>query len=152
MSEDKGRPTKYREEYNTIAERLALGGYSDERIAQVLGVSKQTFYEWQKKHPDFLDCLMKGKELAVAEVSVSLFKRAKGYETEEVRQEIDPATKTITKITKTKKKIPPDTSAATLFLKAKNPKHWNVKQEVDVTSSDGSMTPRTLDSFYEKSE
>lgn len=152
MSEDKGRPTKYREEYNDIAKRLAIGGYSDKNIAEILGVAEQNFHLWKKRYPDFRESLNEGRAMVVANIAKSMYQRAVGYKTEEVREKVDPVTGEVIERVVTKKKIPAETGAASLMLKAKAPDIYNRKQEVDITSSDGSMTPRTLDSFYEKSE
>lgn len=147
-----GRPTLYREELNETARKLATAGYSDEKIADFIGVSKQTFYDWQKKHPEFLDSLSKGKQLLVASIARSMCQRAMGYATEEIREKVDPATNLVLERNIIKKRIPADVGAATLLLKAKAPEIYNRRQEIDVISSDGSMAARTLESFYESAE
>lgn len=50
-----GRPTDYRAEYcDLLAEHFAEG-YSFESFGGVVGVSKQTLYNWCEAHPEFLD-------------------------------------------------------------------------------------------------
>lgn len=62
----------------------ARSGLSDEQIAKNVGVSRSTLNEWKKKYPDISDTLKKEKEVADFEVENALFRRATGYEHEEV--------------------------------------------------------------------
>src|ERR1700722_12950706 len=74
-----GRPTKYSDEYPAQAYKLAMLGMTDEQIASFFQISKQTLYDWQAAHPEFLDSIARGKIPADAETAVSLYKRANGY-------------------------------------------------------------------------
>ena len=62
----------------------ARSGLSDEQIAKNVGVSRSTLNEWKKKYPDISDTLKKEKEVADFEVENALFRRATGYEHEEI--------------------------------------------------------------------
>lgn len=59
-----------------LVEGWARDGLTDEQIANNLGISKDTFYEYKKKHPDFSDSLKKGKEIVDYEVENALLKSA----------------------------------------------------------------------------
>lgn len=50
-----GRPTKFKEEYCEMLEKHLEEGLSFEAFAGVLGVCKQTLYEWEDNFPQFLD-------------------------------------------------------------------------------------------------
>lgn len=50
-----GRPTKYNKKYCQQLIEFAKTGKSYEAFAGFLGVSKQTIYDWEKRHPEFLD-------------------------------------------------------------------------------------------------
>ena len=50
-----GRPTEYKPEYIEELLRYAQTGKSYRAFAGFIGVSHQTLYDWEKKHPEFLD-------------------------------------------------------------------------------------------------
>ena len=61
---ERGRPTKYTKD---IAETLAdqfKDGQSVIEVCGQIGITKDTFYEWVKKYPDFSDSYKKGLELS----------------------------------------------------------------------------------------
>ncbi|MWN31004.1 MULTISPECIES: hypothetical protein [unclassified Gilliamella] len=135
------RPTNYREEYAEQARKLCLLGYTDKQLADFFNVSEQTINTWKTKHPQFLESIKKGKEIADVEVVESLYKRAIGIEYEEVELKTDGKNKSKRVI---KKLIPPDTTAQIFWLKNRQPHKWRDKQEIDHQSSDGSMSPKQV--------
>jgi DNA-binding XRE family transcriptional regulator len=134
--EDSGRPTKYKEEYAEQVYKLCLLGATDKEMADIIGVSEQTFNAWKGKHKEFMESLTRGKDLADAEIAKSLYHRAKGYEHKEtiVATYQGQITDTMDVI----KHYPPDTPAATLWLKNRQPEKWRDKVEVD-QKTDGSI-------------
>lgn len=55
MAKEVGRPTVMTEAVvNKLEEVFAIGG-SDEEACFYAGISKQTLYDYQKKHPEFID-------------------------------------------------------------------------------------------------
>jgi len=130
-----GRPTKYDEKYNNQAYKLCLLGATDKEIADFLQVDEATLNRWKIEHKEFRESLTRGKIGADANIAKSLYHRAKGYEHKE----------TITatfqgKITDTMevvKHYPPDTPAATLWLKNRQPKLWRDKQDIEMTGPNG---------------
>lgn len=56
-----GRPTKYLKEYDEKLIEHMDGGLSYESFAGAIGVSKQTIYDWEKKHKTFLDAKSLGR-------------------------------------------------------------------------------------------
>ena len=74
---------KYQEWLETekliLVEGWARDGLTDVQIAEKIGISKQTFYDWKKKYIDFSDSLKRGKEVVDREVENALLKRALGY-------------------------------------------------------------------------
>lgn len=100
-------------------------GLTDEQIAKNMGVNKTTLYDWMKKFPDISNSIKKGKAPIDFEVENALFKRAIGYEYEEVEtiiEEIDG--KQRKRIKKIKKVALPETSAMIFWLKNRKPKEW----------------------------
>lgn len=56
-----GRPTKYDKKYCDVVIDYMSRGYSKEACAGAIGISKNTLYEWAKKHEDFKDAISIGE-------------------------------------------------------------------------------------------
>lgn len=61
-------------------EGWARDGLTDEQIAQNVGVTSSTLYEWKKKYSEISESLKKGKEVVDRQVENALLKRALGYQ------------------------------------------------------------------------
>lgn len=122
----KGKFHIWLQEDNLIRiESWARMGLTDEQIAKNMGIKKSTFYDWLKKYPDISDSIKKGKAPIDFEVENALFKRAIGYEYEEIEttiEEIDG--KQRKRIKKIKKVALPETSAMIFWLKNRKPEQW----------------------------
>ena len=122
----KGKFHIWLQEDNLIRiESWARMGLTDEQIAKNMGVNKTTLYDWIKKFPDISNSIKKGKAPIDFEVENALFKRAIGYEYEEVEttiEEIDG--KQRKRIKKIKKVALPQTSAMIFWLKNRKPEQW----------------------------
>lgn len=105
-----------------ILEGWARDGLSDEQIAENMGISARTLYRWKDKYCQICQSLKKGKEAADRQVENALFKRAVGYEYEEVREETKNGV--IIKRIVTTKHIPGDTTAQIFWLKNRKPDYW----------------------------
>ena len=143
-----GRPTDYKEEYNEQAHKLCLLGATDAELGDFFNVTEQTINNWKEAHPEFFESIKKGKDLADAKVAEKLFHRALGFETTEV---ITAASQGfITDIKEVKKVYPPDPTSAIFWLKNRQPKKWRDKQDVDHTSSDGTMSTKPTTIVFTK--
>lgn len=102
-------------------------GLTDQQIANNLGISESTLYEYKNKYPEFSETLKKSKEAADYEVENALYKRATGYTvTETVEEQRDE--KTLTKKT-ISKEIPGDVTAQIYWLKNRCPQKWRDRNE-----------------------
>lgn len=81
---EKGRPTKYKPEYADQAYRLCLLGHTDSELSEFFEVNEDTIHEWKKRHEDFSESVKRGKLVADANVAEGLYKRAIGFEYDEV--------------------------------------------------------------------
>lgn len=61
-----GRPTSYDPAFCERVQELGGLGYSRAQIAADLGVSRETTYNWEKVHPEFLDAMTRARDLALA--------------------------------------------------------------------------------------
>ena len=116
-----GRPTKYRKEVAELAYKLALLGATDKEMANFFGVAESTIHLWKVAHPEFSESITRGKIFADTKVAESLFKRALGYSHPE--EKIFHHKGKIIRVTTTKH-YPPDTQAASLWLRNRQPKLW----------------------------
>jgi hypothetical protein len=123
------RPTAYKPEYNEQALKLCRMGATDKQIADFFGVTEKTIANWKNKKAGFLQSLKEGKLLSDAEISNSLFHRAKGYSHKDVDIRVVAGQIVETPIDK---HYPPDATSCIFWLKNRQPEHWREKQEVKI--------------------
>ena len=122
------RPSKYRPEFVTQAEKLCKLGATDLEVADFFGINVATLYRWKGEHDEFCEALKSGKEASDNRVERSLFSRATGYEHDEVDIRVVMNQIVTTPI---RKFYPPDTTAAIFWLKNRKPAEWRDKQELE---------------------
>ena len=125
-----GRPSNYKADYAEQAYKFCLLGATDARLGEFFSVSEQTINAWKAAHPQFLESIKRGKEVADSEIAHSLFQRAKGYS--------HPAVKIFNNQGEIIKEdytehYPPDTGAAMAWLKNRQSALWRDKQEVELS-------------------
>lgn len=103
-----------------LVEGWARDGLTDIQIAEKLGISKDTLYEYKKKYPDFSDSLKKGKEIVDYAVENALLKSA----------------------------LSGNVTAQIYWLNNRKPKQWRNKQDVDV-SDNGMSLAEVIQKAYE---
>lgn len=130
----KGRPSAYLGETdNDRAHRLALLGLSEEQIAEGLGISEKTLQNWMVKKPAFGKAVRAGRLPADARMAQSLYHRGTGYSHDAVKimqYEGEPIIVPYTE------HYPPDTQAASLWLRNRQPRLWRDKQEIVLEGQD----------------
>jgi hypothetical protein len=136
------RPTEYQDKYDKMAYKLCLLGSTDKQMADIFEVSEQTLNTWKQKHPSFLESLKKGKDLADAQVTKSLFQRARGYKHKEDKIFIDKGTPIIVP---TVKHYPPDTLACIYWLNNRQRDKWKNTVEVDGVENYVPPVPRKVE-------
>lgn len=124
----------------TLLEGWARDGLTDEQIANNIGISRSTLFEWRKNHQDISNALKKGKEVVDIEVENALLKRALGYTYKEITKEQvkNPTTgqyeMMITK--EVTKEVQPDTTAQIFWLKNRRKQQWRDKVEVETNGEE----------------
>lgn len=111
----------------------ARDGLSLEQIADNIGISKPTLYAWIGKYPKIAEAIKQKKDIADRNVENALYKSAVGYEYEETKKEYEDGE--LIKETIIKKVVPPNVSAAALWLKNRKPDQWRDKQEINVNGT-----------------
>lgn len=141
---------------------LVAHGVTNRKLAEMFGIGLTTLEKWLRGESKFARAIREGRMESCQKVIDSVFRRACGYEyTEEVeklevvRNEKDEIitdsngkpTVVLRTISRIHKHQPADIPAAKFYLwnrtKTWPPeKQWNNKQNIDLSSVEGSMTPR----------
>ncbi|MEJ7457333.1 helix-turn-helix domain-containing protein [Staphylococcus saprophyticus] len=108
-----------------LIEGWARDGLTNDQIAQNIGVTPRTLYNWAKKHVLIFQSLKRGKEVVDRQVENALFNKAIGYEYTEEQVTPDGQIVTVTKYMK------PDTTAQIFWLKNRKPNQWRDKQNIE---------------------
>ncbi len=111
---------------------LAEKGFTDSEMADVVGVTEQTFNNWKKQKPTFFESLKDWKLKADSKVERSLYERACGYEHSEDKI-FNANGKPL--IVPTTKRYAPDPTSMIFWLKNRQPDKYREKQEVVVSGS-----------------
>ena len=129
-----GRPTSYRPEYAEVVGKLCKLGATDAQLADFFEVTISTISLWKIQHPEFSAALKLYKEVADSLVEKSLYRRAMGYEADEVDIRVIEGQIVQTPI---RKVYPPDTTAMIFWLKNRKSKEWRDKVDQEITGADG---------------
>jgi hypothetical protein len=114
---DSGRPNTYNETMAQEVLRLMSEGLSLTAAMAELGYHRQTAYDWQEKYPEFSDAVKLGQGKRQLFLERRLFSADSG----------------------------PVVTSSIFALKNTGTGDWRDKQELDHTSSDGSMTPQKIE-------
>jgi len=120
------------------AYKYALLGLTQLKMAELFGISEDTFYEWKKKYKEFSESIENGGDKADAEVANSLHKRALGYvkTVEQAFKVKKGKDMEVVEIVTLKQEEAPDTKAATLWLSNRQRNKWKDRQTQEHDVSD----------------
>lgn len=142
-----GRPTLYNADYHPDqAHKLALLGLTDNEMADIFAVHRDTVAEWKSRYPAFSDAIARGKDFADAEMAQSLYHRGKGYSHDAVKIFM-PQGATEPVYAPYTEHYPPDTQAASLWLRNRQGRKWRDKQDIELSGEIGvrQMSDSVLD-------
>lgn len=122
-----GRPTKYKEEYCQELIEFSKDGSSKVQFCAHIGICYDTFLDWKKKHSDF------SESIKVADTVCQAWWESKGQKA--IFGGVEGFNPT----------------GYIFNMKNRFSRDYKDKQDIDHTSSDGSMSPKgkSLDDFYE---
>lgn len=98
-------------------------------LARKLGVAPKTLSLWESKYPQIEEALRQGREITDVRVENAILKKALGFETTEVKKVVKADGQE--EITTVVKSVPPDVSAASVWLKNRCPERWRDKPQED---------------------
>lgn len=116
-----GRPSKFNEVLSERIVTLYAEGYTDDQVAQKVGISVRALRYWKGKHEHFLQALKDARDIPDSLVEASLFQKAIGYRHPEELVFFKDGkfhTKTVVK------HYAPDTVAAMFWLQNRRPDQW----------------------------
>lgn len=128
------RPSKFKPEFVEQAGKLAGLGATDREIANFFQVDERTLNRWKIEHEAFCQSLKLGKDAADERVVRSLYRRAVGYDHDDVHFSAYEGVVTETPYVK---HYPPDTTAAIFWLKNRRKDEWRDKSTLEHTDPDG---------------
>lgn len=128
------RPEKWDDGYVRIAEHACRLGATDVEVADMLGVSVRTVYNWRSTKPEFSAALVVGKQSADERVERSLYSRALGYTHDAVKIFNANGAPLVVPY---REHVAPDTTACIFWLKNRRPDEWRDKIQQEHTGKDG---------------
>jgi DNA-binding XRE family transcriptional regulator len=140
-----GRPTKYQPEFAEQARKLCLLGSTDVQLAEFFGVSEQTINNWKHEFPEFFESIKQAKLNADSSVAESLYKRAIGCSHKETHVSSYRGEVILTEVTK---HYPPDTAAAFIWLKNRQPELWRDRVEAKSDVAYKELNAEALDAKF----
>lgn len=117
----RGRKTRYAKSICAMVQNYCLLGATDTELAAFLEISERTLNNWKKAHPEFMQSIKDGKEIADAKVGMALFQRATGYSHNDVHISNYQGDITETEIVK---HFPPDPTSMIFWLKNRQKEKW----------------------------
>lgn len=117
-----------KEEQLKKIEDWASKGLSVSEVASNIGITGRTLYNWRNKSDSIFHALTKGQETAVEILENALFKRAVGYDIEEVTYRYDEQGNKTKQRSQTKH-IYPDVTALKFALINKSSGKWSDRVE-----------------------
>jgi hypothetical protein len=118
----------YKPEFVDQARTMCRLGATDEELAEHFEVCVRTIYRWRNTHEAFAEAVVVGKEHADARVERALYSRAVGCSVERTKvfkHAGDPKPVYATY----RHHLPPDPMAALAWLRVRQPKTWQIREE-----------------------
>jgi len=126
------RPSKYEAKFAKEAAKLCKLGATDAQLADFFEVSVSTINLWKVQHKEFSESVKVPKAEADEKVEQSLYRRAMGYEHDEVDIKVVAGALVQTPI---RRYYPPDSTAMIFWLKNRKPGEWRDKQDVELSGT-----------------
>lgn len=139
------RPSKFNTALSEKIVSLYEEGKTDDQVAEIIGVSVRTLFNWKAKHPEFVQSIRESKQAADELVEASLFSRALGYSFEEEKIFCTKDGEIVR--AKTIRHIPPDVKAQIFWLMNRQRDQWSVLNPngpADKSNKEQSNAPKVI--------
>ena len=147
-----GRPSLFTQKWSSEEALLKISGWAkdgltNEQIAELMGISETTLYEWQNKYPEFADALKVNKDIADRKVENALYvscqdrviKVQKAFKVKHVKYDKGKRVSEDEEVVMAEEEIhiPANTTAQIFWLKNRKPEKWRDKNETELTGANG---------------
>jgi hypothetical protein len=144
-----GRPTVYKPEFCSIAQKMCELGATDDDLAEAFEVSERTIRTWMVTHVEFSAACRIGKQAADDVVERRFYERAVGYSREAVKIFL-PAGAAEPIYAPYREHVPADVAAAKFWLMNRQPEKWREKTEIrhsggELASLLAGLKPRVIE-------
>ena len=127
----RGPAPNYKPDFCPIAYKFCLLGATNEDLADVFGVSRNTIGNWLARYPEFRKAMQDGRDVADADVAHALLQKAKGFIHTDVKiLRIEGLAEQV----EYNRYFPPDTQAAIFWLRNRRRQQWRERIEHEHTS------------------
>lgn len=133
-----GRLKLYRESFAELAYKFCMLGADNKRLAELFDVDMARIDHWIAHKREFREAVQMGREIADAEIAHALYHRAKGYSHKAEKIFYDGKAGDVVRAEYTEH-YPPDTQAASFWLRNRHPQQWREKTEVQHDGSGFSL-------------
>jgi len=133
----------YKPEFVDQARQMCRLGATDEELAEHFEVCVRTIYRWRNTHEAFAEAVVVGKEHADARVERALYSRAVGCSVERTKvfkHAGDPKPVYATY----RHHLPPDPMAALAWLRVRQPRKWQIREEETRNPNAAEMIEKAL--------
>src|SRR5258706_526536 len=117
----RGPASGYKPEYGRLARRFCMLGATNDDLAGLFEVHRNTIGKWLSEVPEFKEAVRDGKMIADADVAEKLYERATGYSHPDVKFMRGPDGLVEMPYTK---HYPPETAAAIFWLRNRRREQW----------------------------
>lgn len=100
-------------------------GLMDMQVAHNIGIRPQTLSEWKRRFPSFAEAIKKAQQIPNLELENAMLELALGHSfTEETKSILDPNTRKVIRVEKTRKQIPPNATMQIFLAKNRMPDRY----------------------------
>lgn len=125
---------RYLKAYDRRAHGYALIGHTNEEIAELLHIDRDTFASWLQKHPSLARAIQSAREDAEVAVVRAMHRAAKGYKAKERRVRMS-AEGQVTEIVEQIRFSAPSVAAAQFLLTNRAGDRWKDRKAVEHAGS-----------------
>lgn len=119
---------RYIKAFDRRAHGYALLGHTDEEIADLLGIHRDTLLHWKSEHPSFAKALRSARTDAYVDVVRAVHRAAKGYRHRETKLHVIAGKVQKTEVARV---YPPSMDAAKLLLSNRQGDRWRANTASD---------------------
>lgn len=134
---------------------LVMDGWSEVKISQFFGITRNAWWEWKKRHPKTLAQIQDWRAEAARKVERSIYKAATGYDIEETEKKVYEDSQGrqigfVAEVKRIKKHVLPSVDACKFILTNHMPERYKNRQESKNVNLNGQADDKEFrDRFFD---